>query len=65
MLRELARRDESGIVVRLFWDSVCDRTVLRYRDTRSGERFATEVPRGQALKAFQHPNAYRPLHAAA
>jgi hypothetical protein len=65
MLHELARRDESGLIVRLLWDSKSDRTVLRYRDRRSGESFAIEVPKQQALEAFWHPNVFRPQPLAA
>jgi hypothetical protein len=65
MLHELARRDESDVLVRLLWDSDEDRTVLRYRDRRSGDAFVTEVPKRQALDAFRHPNVYRPARLAA
>lgn len=60
MYRELAKRSHDGIVVRLLWDALRDRVVVRYRDQRTGDAFATEVPGSQALAAFHHPNAYRP-----
>jgi len=60
MLRELARRDESGLLVRLLWDLERGQAVLRYRDRRSGEAFAADVPNPRALDAFRHPNVYRP-----
>lgn len=59
-VRELARRNEAGLVVRLLWDSARDRTVLRYRDERERDAFVTEVPTARALDAFYHPNRYRP-----
>jgi hypothetical protein len=59
-LRELARRNESGILVRLIWDAARGQTLICYRDRRSGDRFATDVPNGLALQAFRHPNAFRP-----
>ena len=59
-IRELARRNESGILVRLLWDAASGQTVIRYRDRRSGERFTAEVPPRHALEAFRHPNAHRP-----
>jgi hypothetical protein len=65
MLYELARRDESGLVVRLLWDRRRDQTIIRYRDRRSGEAFAADVPKPKALDAFRHPNVYRPAHLAA
>jgi hypothetical protein len=60
MQHELAKRIEQGIVVRLLWDSLRDRVIVRYRDERSGDAFVAEVPKDCALNAFEHPNAYRP-----
>jgi hypothetical protein len=60
MLRELARRDESGLLVRLLWDLERGQAVIRYRDWRSGDAFAADVPNPRALDAFRHPNVYRP-----
>jgi hypothetical protein len=62
MHHELAKRSDDGIVVRLVWDSLHDRVIIRYRDQRTGDTFATDVPKTRALKAFEHPNAYRPLY---
>jgi len=59
MQRELAKRIDHGIVVRLLWDSLHDRVLVKYRDKRFGDEFVTEVPRAEALNAFDHPNAYR------
>jgi hypothetical protein len=59
-IRELARRNDSGILVRLLWDAATGRTMIRYRDHRSGEQFTAVVPPRRALEAFRHPNAYRP-----
>jgi hypothetical protein len=61
MQHELAERSEAGIVVRLVWDSDADRVIVRYRDLRTGDAFATDVPKSQALAAFRHPNSFRPL----
>ncbi len=63
-LRELAARSESGVRVRLLWDSARNQVLVRYSDIRSGDRFVTDVPNWAALAAFQHPNAYRPQRAA-
>jgi len=65
MYRELASRLDDGIRVRLIWDVARDQAIVRYRDKRTGEAFATRVPKSKALEAFRHPNAYRPLLAAA
>jgi hypothetical protein len=58
-IRELARRNESGILVRLLWDAATGQTLIRYRDRRTGDRFTATVPAPCALEAFRHPNAYR------
>ena len=60
MLRELARRSADGLVIRLFWDSERDEVLLTFRDRRTGDRFGVEVPRACALRAFEHPCAFRP-----
>jgi hypothetical protein len=65
MFYELAKRSHDGILVRLLWDSLGDRVVVRYRDGRTGDAFAAEVPKNQALAAFRHPNIYRPTEFAA
>jgi hypothetical protein len=67
MYRELAKRSHDGIVVRLLWDAVRDRVIVTYRDERTSDAFAADVPRSEALQAFRHPNVYRPadLQAAA
>lgn len=59
MQHELAKRTDDGITVRLVWDSLRDRVIVRYRDERTGDAFAAEVPKSQALSAFHHPNAHR------
>lgn len=53
-------REDGGIIVRLFWDRGADQVILRYQDRQSGEAFDTQVPKSEALQAFEHPNAYRP-----
>jgi hypothetical protein len=62
--RELARRSDSRIVVRLLWDEVRDEVLVAYRDHETGDRFTVQCPRDEALEAFRHPNAYRrdPAH---
>jgi hypothetical protein len=59
-VRELDRRTQNGLIVRLLWDSTRDRVILRYRDLWNGEAFTAEVPKADALTAFNHPNSYRP-----
>jgi hypothetical protein len=64
MFHELAKRSRDGILVRLLWDSLVDRVIVRYRDNKTGDSFAAEVPNDQALTAFSHPNLYRPTQLA-
>jgi len=65
MYRELASRLDDGILVRLFWDVPRDQAIVRYRDSRTRERFTMRVPKAKALEAFRHPNAFRPAFVAA
>lgn len=65
MIYELAKRSNDGILVRLLWDAARNQIVIRYRDVRLHDRFDIEVPNEDALRAFYHPNAYRPAPLAA
>jgi hypothetical protein len=65
MVYELAERSGDGISVRLCWDEERNQVTLRYRDWRNGDAFVTDVPNDDALAAFRHPNAFRPLRRAA
>jgi hypothetical protein len=65
MLLELAERHYCGVLVRLLWDPNRNQTVLRYRDRQTGDAFVTDVPNPNALRAFRHPNAFRPRKPAA
>jgi hypothetical protein len=33
--------------------------LVRYRDRQTDDAFAVDIPKSQALTAFQHPNAFR------
>lgn len=59
-LRELASRNDGGRVVRLMWDPARDQTVLRFRDEDRDETFVVDVPKEEALAAFNNPSDYRP-----
>ena len=59
-IRELASRNESGIVVRLLWDAARGQALIRYRDRTCDDTFVADVPNRLALEAFRHPNAFRP-----
>ena len=64
-LRELDRRWNDGIDVRLLWRRR-DNLVLvavAVDDGKTGERFSIKVPvRGNALDVFHHPYAYAAWH---
>ncbi|HYM64640.1 MAG TPA: hypothetical protein VES61_08165 [Gaiellaceae bacterium] len=59
-LRELASRNDGGHVVRLMWDPARDQTVLRFRDEERDETFVVDVPKEEALAAFNNPHDYLP-----
>jgi hypothetical protein len=57
-IRELDRRVNDGIDVRLLWNSLADQVVLAVHDTRSDDSFELQVAAADALLAFHHPYAY-------
>ncbi|MGN6171071.1 MAG: hypothetical protein ACTHQQ_23300 [Solirubrobacteraceae bacterium] len=57
-IRELDRRINDGIDVRLLWNSVADQVVLAVHDTRTDESFELHVAAADALLAFHHPYVY-------
>ena len=57
-VRELDRRVNEGIDVRLLWSSASDQVVVVVLDTRTDESFEIEVAPSDAMLAFQHPYAY-------
>ena len=60
--RELDRRTNDGIDVRLLWNPQTDRVSVAIDDDRSGESFHFEVSAADALEAFRHPYAYAATH---
>jgi len=59
-LRELDRRANNGIVVRLLWNAGAGRVSVAVQDTRAGDSLEFEVEGSDALAAFHHPYAYAP-----
>ena len=57
-VRELDRRTNDSIEVRLLWNSVTDSVSVSVRDTRHSESFQFDVGPAHALEAFHHPFAY-------
>jgi len=56
--RELAFRAEDGIEVSLVWSAIEDRLTVSVFDSRSGDRFAVDAGRDNALDVFYHPYAH-------
>jgi hypothetical protein len=59
--RELDRRTDGGIDVRLLWNSDTDAVIVAVHDTLTGELFELGVEPSDALFAFRHPYAYASL----
>jgi hypothetical protein len=57
-IRELDRRRNGEINVRLMWNSRTDTTFVAVEDERSGESLEFAVAASEALDAFRHPYAY-------
>jgi hypothetical protein len=57
-VRELDRRANNGIDVRLLWNSRTNRVSVAVEDERCGESLRFEVDAAEALAAFHHPYAY-------
>jgi hypothetical protein len=56
--RELMRRHNGGLDVRLRWHPETDSVSIVIVDDETGEQHETDVPRESALDAFEHPFAY-------
>lgn len=61
-VRELDRRTNDGIDVRLLWNPQTDRVSITVEDQRSEETFELEVDPADALAAFRHPYVYTDRH---
>ena len=59
--RELDRRTNGGIDVRLIWNPDTDAVIVAVHDTLTGELFELKVAASDALFAFRHPYAYASL----
>jgi hypothetical protein len=57
-VRELDRRTNDGIDVRLLWNSQTNRVSVAVEDERCRESLQFEVDAADALVAFHHPYAY-------
>jgi hypothetical protein len=59
--RELAYRESDGIFVCLYWDSFENEVFVSVRDDRNGDDFVLHPLKHEALSAFHHPYALRPI----
>jgi hypothetical protein len=57
-IRELDRRVNDGIDVRLLWNSGTNVVSIAVLDERTGEYFELDVDPDDAQVAFQHPYSY-------
>jgi hypothetical protein len=58
MYKELAYRENNGIVVTLWLHSDFNQLRVSVHDERTGDVFALDVDADNALDVFQHPFAY-------
>ena len=56
--RELMRRRDAGLEIRLRWHPESDSVSIEVVDDRTGEVHEADVPRDAALDAFEHPFAF-------
>jgi hypothetical protein len=56
--RELDRRPNHGVDVRLLWHPPTDRVFIVVDDEAGGDSFELEVDAANALDAFRHPYVY-------
>lgn len=63
MMRELAKRTNDGLTVRLLWDGA-EKVYVQLWDVRNEAIDEFPVPRASALDAFEHPFRYEPATAA-
>jgi hypothetical protein len=58
MYKELAYRENNGIVVTLWVNSNLNQLRVSVHDERTGDLFALDADADNALDVFQHPFAY-------
>jgi hypothetical protein len=56
--RELARRQNGTLEVKLLWHTDTDRLCVCVHDTKGGDHFQIEVAPFEAMDVFNHPYAY-------
>jgi hypothetical protein len=60
LIRELDRRRNDGIDVRLLWNQTDDRVVVAVFDAKTSDVFKVDVASHNARDVFHHPYAYVP-----
>jgi hypothetical protein len=58
VIRELDRRRNDGIDVRLLWNQTADQVVVSVFDAKTGDAFSMGVEARDAMDAFRHPYAH-------
>jgi hypothetical protein len=58
MEKELAQRENDGVIVTLFWHALTDRLLVSVRDRRTGDSFDLDAEARDAMDVFHHPYAY-------
>jgi hypothetical protein len=58
MTKELAARENGGVIVVLYWDTETNDVFVSITDSWSGDSFSVDVDGSGALEAFYHPYAY-------
>lgn len=56
--RELAHRENDGLEVMLFWQTLTDELTITVSDKRSGAYFELGAAPNEALDVFNHPYAH-------
>jgi hypothetical protein len=56
--RELAHRENDGLEVMLFWQTLTDELTITVSDERSGAYFELGAAPNEALDVFNHPYAH-------
>jgi hypothetical protein len=62
VLRELDRRTNDGIDVRMLWAQGDDCVAIAVFDAKTGDAFEIRVEGAAALDAFNHPFAHAAVH---
>jgi hypothetical protein len=60
--RELAYRENDGLIVSLLWDPSDDALTVTVLDRQTGEVLEIRVGEASPLEVFEHPFVYAAIH---